>query len=305
MICMETAISTCRTKKKKALKCDRSTDCLYSTGALIFNTRMSFIIACSFLNYWLGVVGEAAETRNKNHGALLTQTVLYWNIVRIVLQNLRRSISRLARNSATAVRLSRKWENLLTALLWNSSWIIGDPAANPLVVHLWISTQSLWINCCKSLSMKKALTGLFFLNAALCSRRRGLSRSIEECALRCILIEDLMDLFTYLLIISSLLHTHEHACAAKKTVLFPVHAFSGWRSASKEVQLRDGSRVTGNSTSLWTISSGGFQWLQAWNLQHAWRDGKKSLTCFTSEALIWVFFHIEGLFLVIKEVFRL
>lgn len=45
-------------KQKKVLNCDRSTNCLFSTGVHIFTTEMSFIIACSFLNYWLGEVGE-------------------------------------------------------------------------------------------------------------------------------------------------------------------------------------------------------------------------------------------------------
>lgn len=44
-----------------------------------------------------------------------------------------------------------KGENkLLTGLLWNSSWIIGDPAANPFVIHLWILTQASQIICCKA-----------------------------------------------------------------------------------------------------------------------------------------------------------
>lgn len=64
MICMETTTSICRTKKK-VLNCDRSTNCLFSTGVPIFNTEMYFIVACSFLNYWLGEVGEAEESWNK------------------------------------------------------------------------------------------------------------------------------------------------------------------------------------------------------------------------------------------------
>lgn len=50
---------------KKVLNCDRSTNCLFSTGVHISNTEISFLIACSCLNDWLGEGGEAEENWNQ------------------------------------------------------------------------------------------------------------------------------------------------------------------------------------------------------------------------------------------------
>lgn len=50
---------------KNVLNCDRTTNCLFSTGVHIFNADTSFPFACSFLSYWLGEVGEAEESCNK------------------------------------------------------------------------------------------------------------------------------------------------------------------------------------------------------------------------------------------------
>lgn len=64
---------------------------------------------------------------------------------------------------------------LLTALLWNSSRIIWDPADNPLVIDLWILTQSLRIICCKPICCVKDVSSLWRFRTSSRSLDRGSS----------------------------------------------------------------------------------------------------------------------------------
>lgn len=64
---------------------------------------------------------------------------------------------------------------LLTALLWNSSRIIWDPADNPLVIDLWILTQSLRIICCKPICCVKDVSSPWWFRTSSCSLDRGSS----------------------------------------------------------------------------------------------------------------------------------
>lgn len=64
---------------------------------------------------------------------------------------------------------------LLTALLWNSSRIIWDPADNPLVIDLWILTQSLRIICCKPICCVKDVSSSWRFRTSSRSLDRGSS----------------------------------------------------------------------------------------------------------------------------------
>lgn len=181
--------------------------------------------------------------------------------------------------SATAIHLPLlkvgEPADSFTLRFFQDNW--RPPAANPLVAHLWILTQSLWIDCWKKqFAMKKSFQfgplersfaffrtwGFFFAEV------RQLCFDSHICSW-C----DLTDRLTRA-------HARTLECILEDN-LFPAQPFGGRRSTTKEVQLTVGQQ---SASRLWRItlsrSSRRFCMTEFYlgcrnkNPQHAWRDGK-------------------------------